>query len=122
MVALSSILVYSCSKNATNISKNKVPKHANIYTMADGEDGDIIIINHKIVDINGVPIPGCGDTLTDGINTFTGITDNTGVCVFHIPSLGVWDLSAGHDGYLPLHVELHVVDSSSSRIDMMLVH
>jgi len=113
IVAIGSLLLFSCSKNNTTTPIGELKARPNVHTMADGEDGDIIIINHKIVDIKGSPISGATVTIINGTDTLTGTTDSYGRCKTYPTHLGTWNLNVVQSSYLPLNTQIQLIDSVS---------
>jgi len=121
IMAIATLSLFSCTKNNTNIPTEHSKTSPSVNAMRDGEDDDLPIINHKIVDIKGDSKAGAIVVINDGHDTLTGTTNRFGVCHTHPTHLGSWDLKVILPGYLPLNQTIVLVDSITCRVDTLLV-
>lgn len=118
LIAIGSLLIYSCSKS-NNPAQSITHAQKNTPLMRGGEDDDLPIIIIKHINASYVPQSGSSITLTSGNDTLWGQTDVNGSCTIHLQHLGLWDMHAIHDGYIPINATLDIVDSISTRIDTL---
>jgi len=114
LLAMGILLLASCSKTNNNAPTGNPEVRPDWHSMAD-EDHNIPIFNHKVTTADGQGMPGATDSLYNGHDTLFGITDNNGNCTFYPPYLGTWNISVYHDGYLPFHKQIQLIDSVSSE-------
>lgn len=112
------LLTISCSK------QNRTPEHPAssrprlLAPVMDGED-DRPILMHLTQKIDHSAISNATVTLINGSDTLIEYSDVNGQCMFSLPSLGTWDITVSHAGFVTVHDTVNISDALTQRTNYM---